>query len=147
MISKFSELFEYNFHFNQELIQSFEKEFDLVSEKSLKLMNHILNAHQVWNSRILNQNPFLPWQINEFSDLNPINETNYTNSKTILQRFDSHQNIHYQNTKDEKFENKIEDILFHIINHSTYHRGQIALLFRENGIEPLVSDYIAYKRI
>ncbi|SMC66470.1 DinB family protein [Moheibacter sediminis] len=146
MTSKFREPFEYNFHFNQELVLLFEKDLALVPEKSLKLMNHILNAHQVWNSRILNQIPFLPWQMNEFSNLNPINETNFTNTKIILQGFDLNQTILYQNTKGEKFENKIEDILFHIINHSTYHRGQIALLFRESGIEPLISDYIIYKR-
>lgn len=146
MNSKFFELFEYNFHFNQELIQLFEREFELVPEKSLMLINHILNAHQVWNSRILNHIPFLPWQMNEFSDLTQINKKNYTNTITILQELDLNEMIYYQNTKGDKFENKIEDILFHIVNHSTYHRGQIALLFRENGIEPLVSDYIFYKR-
>lgn len=147
MISKFSELFEYNFHFNQELIRLFENEFELVPDKSLKLINHIINAHQVWNSRILNQAPFHPWQMNDFSDLIQMNDTNYNNTIKILQEFELNKTIDYQNSLGNKFDNKIEDILFHIINHSTYHRGQIALLFGENGIEPLVSDYIIYKRI
>jgi uncharacterized damage-inducible protein DinB len=44
------------------------------------------------------------------------------------------------------FTNTIKDILFHIINHSTNHRGQIAVDFRNNGLEPLVLDYVFYKR-
>ena len=48
--------------------------------------------------------------------------------------------------KGNLFENKIDDILFHIINHSTYHRGQIMMLFRESGLEPIFSDYIFHKR-
>lgn len=147
MISKFSELFEYNFYYNQQLIHLFEKEFALVPEKSLKLINHILNAHQVWNSRILKEESFGVWQMNEFSDLTKINNTNFSNTKKIIQEFDLVQTVFYQNSKGERFENKIEDILFHTVNHSTYHRGQIALLFRKSGIDPLVSDYIFYKRI
>ena len=37
-------------------------------------------------------------------------------------------------------------MLFHFVNHSTYHRGQIASNLKEHGIEPLVTDYIFYKR-
>ncbi|QLH28398.1 MAG: hypothetical protein HWD63_02710 [Candidatus Parvibacillus calidus] len=39
----------------------------------------------------------------------------------------------------------MKDIIFHIINHSTYHRGQIAMEFRQSGLEPLNTDYIFYK--
>jgi uncharacterized damage-inducible protein DinB len=37
-------------------------------------------------------------------------------------------------------------MLFHIVNHSTNHRGQIAVDFKSNGITPLGLDYIHYKR-
>ena len=50
------------------------------------------------------------------------------------------------NSKGETFSNKIKDILFHIINHSTYHRAQIATDLKQNGIEPINTDYIFYKR-
>lgn len=54
--------------------------------------------------------------------------------------------IGYKTSKGDAFQNTVKDILFHIINHSTYHRGQIAANCKEYGIEPLMSDYIFYKR-
>ncbi|WP_379084396.1 DinB family protein [Pedobacter sp. UC225_65] len=40
----------------------------------------------------------------------------------------------------------VKDILFHVFNHSTYHRAQIATLFKESGITPPVTDFIILKR-
>lgn len=34
----------------------------------------------------------------------------------------------------------------HIVNHSTYHRGQIAAFIRQFGIDPPSTDYIVYAR-
>lgn len=48
--------------------------------------------------------------------------------------------------KGQKFDSSMQDILFHIINQSTYHRGQIAMEFRNSGIEPINTEYILYKR-
>ncbi len=44
------------------------------------------------------------------------------------------------------FTNVIQDVLFHFINHSTYHRGQIAIQMKEAGLEPIATDYIFFKR-
>ncbi|WP_185211767.1 DinB family protein [Sphingobacterium mizutaii] len=35
--------------------------------------------------------------------------------------------------------------MFHIINHSNYHRAQIATELRKQEIEPIQTDYIKYK--
>jgi uncharacterized damage-inducible protein DinB len=34
----------------------------------------------------------------------------------------------------------------HVVNHSTYHRGQIAAFIRQFGIKPPQTDYIAFAR-
>ena len=39
------------------------------------------------------------------------------------------------------------EILLHIVNHSTYHRAQVAKELRANGFEPINTDYITYVRI
>jgi uncharacterized damage-inducible protein DinB len=46
----------------------------------------------------------------------------------------------------DSYQNKIEDILIHVGNHGTYHRGQIAMLLREKGYNPVSTDYILYDR-
>lgn len=38
------------------------------------------------------------------------------------------------------------DILTQFHNHSCYHRGQIAVMFREAGIEPIYTDFIIWAR-
>ncbi len=38
------------------------------------------------------------------------------------------------------------DVLTQYHDHSSYHRGQIAVLFRDVGIEPVVTDFIVWTR-
>lgn len=143
----FTDIFEYNHHSNQKLYEYFADNSDKVSEKSLKLFNHILNAHQIWNNRI---NPlgkaFGVWQIHNTTDLRNIDKTNYEQTALIIQDFDLTTIVSYSTSKGDKFSNSIRDILFHSSNHSTYHRGQIAAEFRQSGLDPLITDYIFYKR-
>lgn len=146
MKEKFIELFEYNFHFNEKLIHFIEQNQEKVPERVVQLLNHILSAHQVWNARISSEPPVSPWEMHPFENLIGINLKNYQNTLQILENFNLGELITYQNTGGTGFQNKLEDILFHVVNHGTYHRGQIALLFRESGLTPMVSDFIAYKR-
>jgi uncharacterized damage-inducible protein DinB len=53
----------------------------------------------------------------------------------------------YKNVKGEEFSNTIADILMHVVNHSTYHRGQIITMLRQTGHQSLfATDYIVYCR-
>ena len=141
------ELFEYNHHSNQKLSDVFISNPDKLSERAVKFYNHILNAHQIWNNRIeTKQTSFGVWELHPVQELKSIDSTNYEHTLQILYKFDLNVNINYSNSKGQVFSNSIRDILFHIINHSTYHRGQIATEFKNQGVEPLVTDYIFFKR-
>jgi uncharacterized damage-inducible protein DinB len=41
----------------------------------------------------------------------------------------------------------VEVMVRHVVNHGTYHRGQIAAFLRQNGVKPPSTDYIAFARI
>lgn len=143
----FKELFEYGHHFNQKLGDIFIENPDKITEKSVKLYSHILNAHQIWNNRIEPKQPtFDVWEIHPIHSFKRLDELNHEHSLFILDKFDLNNTIHYTNTKGQAFSDMLRDMLFHVINHSTYHRGQIAADFRQNGLDPLVTDYIFYKR-
>lgn len=146
MKSKLLELLEYNFDSNQKLIHTSLEYLGQLDEKTILVLNHILNANQVWNARILNETVFGVWQINDEKEWLSINESNYQKSQYVLNSFDLKEILIYKNSQGTEFQNSIEDVLFHIINHSTYHRGQIAMRFRESDLNPLISDYIVYKR-
>jgi hypothetical protein len=50
---------------------------DKTSEKAVKLYNHILNAHQIWNNRIEpKQTTFGVWEIHLVQDLKGIDKAN-----------------------------------------------------------------------
>jgi uncharacterized damage-inducible protein DinB len=145
MKSFFTQLFEYNHFMNNELIKAIVERHDLVSDKSLEWVNHILNAQQIWNNRIAReQPPYGVWELHSVDELSAINESNHQSSIAIIRNTELTTIIGYTNSKGHTFQNSVRDILFHIINHSTYHRGQIAVDFRQTGIEPLETDYDAY---
>ena len=77
MKEQFIDLLEYNSHFNQLLIESYLNNKDSFNEKMISVLNHILNAQQIWNSRIINENSFGIWQINAHDKLLEINQSNF----------------------------------------------------------------------
>lgn len=53
----------------------------------------------------------------------------------------------YTNLRDEPCDDTYEETLYHIVNHGTYHRGQLILMLREVGITSLPgTDLIHYLR-
>ncbi len=147
MKSFFKDLFEYTHQCNIHFIETILKNEERVSEKSCYLMSHIFNAQLFWNARIMGIIPEgAVWQTHANKDLMSINDKNYANSLSIIDNTDFDTLIDYTNTKGNAYTNSVRDILFHIINHSSHHRGQVASDLRLTGIEPPISDYIFYKR-
>lgn len=147
MKSFFKELFEYTYNFNDKVIDALLERVGKNPEKSLLLINHTLNAQEIWNARIDGKPGAVGvWDIRPIEKLKSINKANYENALRIVDEYDFEKIIRYTTSRGETFENTVRDILFHVINHSTYHRGQIATDCKLQGITPLVTDYIFYKR-
>ncbi|KAA0127678.1 damage-inducible protein DinB [Chryseobacterium sp. SN22] len=146
MTEKLIDLFEYTCYFNRKMIAVITENMEKADPKIISLINHTLNAQQIWNSRISGESPCEVWQINPFESLNDINQQNFNRSIEIVEKFDFDQKVQYENSKGIKFENTVFEMLFQAINHSTYHRGQINSLLRQDGIDPVLTDYIFYKR-
>lgn len=147
MQALFNQLFDYNFYCNKKLIEqctSMEK----VPQKCIKLFGHILNAHHIWNNRIVGKPAeYDVWQEHALDSWGDIHYENQRTSFEIITNTDDFtKRIDYENSEGRMFANELKDILFHIVNHSTHHRGQILMDHRKNGIEPEPLDYIFYKR-
>ncbi|HMX78573.1 MAG TPA: DinB family protein, partial [Chitinophagaceae bacterium] len=55
--------------------------------------------------------------------------------------------IQYYNTKKENFKQPVWQIVLHVVNHSTYHRGQLINMLRQVGVEKLPhTDFIYWTR-
>ena len=141
------QLFDYNFYCNKKLIAQCNS-MDKVPKESIRLFSHILNSHHIWNQRILS-NPieFKTWEIHDVSKWEDIHYDNQRTSFEIITNTDDFsKRISYENSEGRTFANDLQDILYHIVNHSTHHRGQILTDFRSSGLVPEPLDYIFYKR-
>jgi uncharacterized damage-inducible protein DinB len=53
----------------------------------------------------------------------------------------------YQNSKKEHFKQPVYEMLLHLFNHQTFHRGQLVTMLRQNGIEKIpATDFIVFSR-
>jgi uncharacterized damage-inducible protein DinB len=143
----FNELFDYNFYCNKKLIEVCN-DMKQVPDKSKELFSHILNAHHIWNARILGKPAELEvWQIHPIKNWGDLHYENQRNSFEIITNADDFElRIDYENSEGRLFINTLQDLLFHIINHSTHHRSQILMDFRNNKLDPIALDYVFYKR-
>ena len=140
-------LIEYGHHANEQLIDILVRHREIASAKSVKLMSHIINAESIWIGRIQgSQSPHGVWDVHEIGDLKSLDRKNYKMINSIISSSSGDELVEYVNTEGHLYQNSIRDILFHLVNHGTYHRGQLAVECRARQIEPLVSDFIFYKR-
>ncbi len=143
----FKDLFQYNRDCNQRLAERIVLHEASVSDKTLQLFSHVLNAHHIWNSRIMKRKKaYDRMQVHSPQDFKQIDLDNHLTTLSIIDSGILPDELHYVNTKGEQAIHNVRDILYHVVNHSTYHRGQIASDLKQNGIEPVVTDFIFYKK-
>nr|WP_321415114.1 DinB family protein [uncultured Allomuricauda sp.] len=141
------QLFDYNFYSNKKIIEQCSG-LDLGPDNCIRLFSHMLNAHHIWNQRILDSpTEFGVWDLHDIGTWEEIHSENQRTSFEIISNTDNFEKrVEYANSKGTVYSNQLKDILFHIINHSTHHRGQIMMEFRKAGTVPMPLDYIHYKR-
>jgi uncharacterized damage-inducible protein DinB len=87
------------------------------------------------------------WEIHVVNSFFQVDQKNHEASHALLEKLpDLEANIQYSNSQAKTYRNSYQDIFMHIINHSTYHRGQLSRMIRENGFVPPSTDYIFYRR-
>ncbi|MEC0093700.1 DinB family protein [Paenibacillus macquariensis] len=122
-----------------------------VRDQQVRLFLHILNAEQVWLTRLqgMDSSQMPIWSdgdIEVCAKLSKQNVARFTTYLTELANTDLDNLITYTNSKGEEFKSSIRDILTHVALHGQYHRGQINSGLRADGIEPVSTDYIVFVR-
>ena len=145
----FIHLFKYNDWATRNTANSL-KGLEKKDERLGDLLSHIVSAQKLWLNRALEREILVkPWD--KLSVQECISQSTSVTAEWVnmLENFtdkDLDKRIKYTNTKGEKFINTIRDIVIQVINHSTYHRAQIAQKIRALGEIPAVTDYIVYQR-
>lgn len=52
--------------------------------------------------------------------------------------------VAYRNTRGERWEYPLWQLMAHVVNHSTYHRGQITTLLRQLGAQAVATDLLVF---
>lgn len=150
MKSYFLRLFGFDYERTQQMI-------DLVvnngqQPESMRLLSHLFAAKQVWLNRCLgnHQTTIELWPQRTVAELQELSEQINADWMSYIQGLDEsdfEKAVHYQNSRGQQFDNRLEDILAHVINHGTHHRAQIGQYLKTRGLELLpVTDYIMYIR-
>lgn len=142
----FKDIFDYHHQTNQQIIQLLLENERKLTERIIYLLSHSLNAHQIWNARITNSKTVGVHDLHELAECAQMDKENFRETLSILNNHELNQKISYQNSKGDRFQNSVQEVLFHISNHFSHHRGQIASALRAQNIQPLATDYIFYKR-
>ncbi len=114
----------------------------------LHLLGHLAQAKRVWLLRLEGQEtsamdlwpqrPLAHWR-----------EALPQTDRAWIQRIadESPQRIvEYRNQSGAMFRTPLEEIALHVVNHGTYHRGQLATAVKQAGGTPPVTDFIAWSR-
>jgi len=145
----FVHLFKYNDWATREAARCISEAMNN-QQRVYDLLSHIVNSQTIWLNRILQRNMVIdPWEnlvVDKCVELSVQITSEWINFLEGLEEAELEKRIKYKNNKGESWENTIGDIVAHIINHSSYHRAQIAQLMRQSGDQPPKTDYIAYKR-
>ena len=141
----FQDKFEYDFFASKNWIESLESQEDFVSEFTIRSMSHILNAHHIWNRRLLDK-PLESelWDVFPIHFLQKLLEENYRETIEYLEKLEQTEKIKYHSSEGVGFEKSTSDVLYHILNHSNYHRAQIALDLKQTNLKTPDFNFISY---
>ncbi|HMD16952.1 MAG TPA: DinB family protein [Terriglobales bacterium] len=120
------------------------------SANTVGRMAHILSAQKLWLERILKQPQSMPvWPTATIADCMALADEMSSRWRNYLTQLAAQlppvsldDKAEYRNSKGELWSSRVEDILTHVLFHSAYHRGQIALQMRAAGFQPAYTDFI-----
>lgn len=118
-----------------------------------KTVLHLLDAESIWWQRIKLQEVVLRPSDGFNGDFAAVSKALQQQDKQWLDwvtACNDHGFLHefiYFNTKRERFKQPVHQVLLHLFNHSTYHRGQLVTMLRQLGIDKIpATDFVAWSR-
>lgn len=150
MAAHFERMWEFEGWANRRALESIRQLSD--KAECLRLFGHILAAQRAWLTRLeggdssgveLFPTPTVEQCEAELAELEAKGQAYLASAGEE----DLDRQIVYTNQTGKSFSNPPRDILTHLGMHSQYHRGQIAILVRQAGAAPAVTDFIVFCRL
>lgn len=145
-----TDLFEYDHWANTRWLDQL-RALDDVESRTRALMAHLPATKRVWITRLRGEDsadvpiwPSLDWDA--CARLLDATHDDYQVFLDQCSAYDLKSAIAYPNSQGTEFQTPVREVLMHVITHNHYHRGQIAQAVRQQGGEPVNTDYITYSR-
>ena len=151
MNAYYAELYDYAYWANLEVVRKLQA-LERPPTKALQWLAHVLAAERVWLARLNGHDstklPIWPeLSLDECERLMEDNRRGYREYAEALSEDRLQEKVAYKNSQGTSFETSVRHILTHVAMHGGYHRGQIAALLRQEGYEPVSTDFIRYARL
>lgn len=115
-------------------------------------LDHILLVNRLWWGRLSGENLVPQLHVTQCADFRDLKKTLQRECRQFQHWLEAQpeaffdQELNYVTTQGDPYKNWVRDILTHLFNHSTHHRGQISAVISRLGVAPPEMDYIYYKR-
>ena len=106
---------------------------------------HNLGAEWIWWQRCIGKRPLGLLDVNDFPDVSSLRARWPEIDEgflSVVSNADLDENITYINRHGLQYTYPVKQILIHVVNHSSYHRGQVVTLLRQIGAKPESTDYL-----
>lgn len=160
MIAEIKELFDYDTWANTRLFDAAGKltheEFTRDLKSSFPSVRdtllHMISSEWVWLTRWKGSSPAgapKEWDTTTCAALRAIWSDIDKEARSMVQALDDaglQRVLTYKNTAGKEFSNPMWQILRHMVNHSSYHRGQVTTMLRQLSKDAIGTDLILFYR-
>jgi uncharacterized damage-inducible protein DinB len=154
------QLFDYNAWANRRALEAAEK---LSAEQFVQRIDssfpsvrdtlaHIFGAEWIWLERFQGRSPAGLPPASEFAGVESLgqhwleHEGRLLNFVRGLTQADLDREIEYKTLKFGVYRNPLWQSMLHMVNHGTYHRGQVTTMLRQLGAQPILTDLMHFYR-
>jgi len=127
------------------------RDFKTSDSSALNTLAHVFAADRLWLARMFGESPtkLLDPRDRELGVLTkdwPVVQQRWKDWAAPLSDSDFQAKISYRDTRGNPWEQPLWQILLHVVNHGTHHRGQVSGFLRAMGHQPPPLDLIAFYR-
>lgn len=124
-----------------------------ISPAMLSTLNHIYRAEAVWLRRVLGEPDAQLAQIEEAGSIEALQELWPAINRGWLDWAASRtgedgwmESVPHRDSRGNSHRLPAWQIVMHVVNHGSYHRGQVTAMMREAGVKPPSTDLVIYYR-
>jgi uncharacterized damage-inducible protein DinB len=127
--------------------EQLHRDLGVVNKSVHGTLAHILMADRVWLARVSGRELADPREQKEPIEIEwPRVQQEWEARLNALTDKDLLEVIAYKDLKGNPYETPLWQIVMHVVNHGTLHRGQVMAMFRQLGVAPPGTDLILYYR-